>query len=83
MSISALVIKNEFGEMEVCEVFPAKIPAIEINDGGKVLFPKVCSMNASLAIYLNLLADKVQHIVRHPKLKKSANLFFPFRPIPA
>lgn len=76
MSISALVIKNEDGGMEVCEVFPEKIPAIKINDGGNVLRSEMCCVNASLAIYINLLADKVQYIVRLPKLKESANLFF-------
>jgi hypothetical protein len=64
------------GELETCKQFPHKVPAVEVTDGGEVLNPHVCSMNATLSMFNNLLDDKV--ILNIPQLNESKNIMLIF-----
>jgi hypothetical protein len=69
LSISALQIKNKSGDLETCEQFPHKVPAVEVEDKEKILREHVCSMNAVSAMYNNLATDDV--ISHTPHLNES------------
>jgi hypothetical protein len=82
ISISALVTLVKTGDImkeELCKIFPERVPAVDTE--GCETRERICSMDAALAVYLNLLHDHVSFRQLHffiLRLKNNISLIVSF-----